>query len=79
MQSTTSDYGTKSTEGRVEKKYPDRPITGKEWIEGYRKWKSNSTPSNYANGCKACKQDIAPEPAPKAYDFSEPMFLAISS
>ena len=24
---------------RVEKKYPDRPITGKEWIEGYRKWK----------------------------------------
>ena len=26
-------------EGRVEKKYPDRPITGKEWIEGYNKWK----------------------------------------
>ncbi len=26
-------------EGRVEKKYPNRPITGKEWIEGYNKWK----------------------------------------
>tara|TARA_R100001594_G_scaffold41839_1_gene73722 strand:- start:30 stop:278 length:249 start_codon:yes stop_codon:yes gene_type:complete len=23
---------------RVEKKYPERPITGKEWIAGYRKW-----------------------------------------
>ena len=27
---------------RVEKKYPDRPITGKEWIEGYRKWKEET-------------------------------------
>jgi hypothetical protein len=24
---------------RVEKKYPDRPITGKEWIDGYNEWK----------------------------------------
>ena len=27
---------------RVEKKYPDRPITGKEWIEGYNEWKKRS-------------------------------------
>jgi hypothetical protein len=27
---------------RVEKKYPERPITGKEWIEGYRKWKKEN-------------------------------------
>ncbi len=26
-------------EGRVEKKYPERPITGKEWIDGYNAWK----------------------------------------
>ena len=24
---------------RVEKKYPERPITGKEWIDGYNEWK----------------------------------------
>ena len=24
------------------KKYPERPITGKEWIEGYRKWKKEN-------------------------------------
>jgi len=23
----------------TKKKYPERPITGKEWIKGYRKWK----------------------------------------
>ena len=24
---------------RTKKKYPDRPITGKEWIDGYNAWK----------------------------------------
>ena len=24
---------------RIEKKYPDRPITAKEWIDGYNAWK----------------------------------------
>ena len=27
---------------RTKKKYPDRPITGKEWIAGYRKWKKQT-------------------------------------
>ena len=26
-------------EERTKKKYPDRPITGKEWIDGYNAWK----------------------------------------
>ena len=26
-------------EERTKKKYPDRPITGKEWIDGYNVWK----------------------------------------
>ena len=26
-------------EERIKKKYPDRPITGKEWIDGYNEWK----------------------------------------
>ena len=26
-------------EGRVEKKYPESPLTGKEWIDGYNAWK----------------------------------------
>ena len=26
----------------TKKKYPDRPITGKEWIAGYRKWKKQT-------------------------------------
>ena len=26
-------------EERIKKKYPDKPISQKEWIEGYNKWK----------------------------------------
>ena len=26
-------------EERTKKKYPERPITGKEWIDGYNAWK----------------------------------------
>ena len=29
-------------EERTKKKYPERPITGKEWIEGYCKWKEET-------------------------------------
>ena len=29
-------------EERTKKKYPERPITGKEWIEGYYKWKEET-------------------------------------
>ena len=29
---------SKNRKSTKKKKYPERPITGKEWIAGYRKW-----------------------------------------
>ncbi len=26
-------------EERIKKKYPDKPISQKEWVEGYKEWK----------------------------------------